>query len=110
MVQWTGHGRPIWVERNTGKQRSKFVLVDIALTIICLPVVRFPLFIVCMIKLLKSMACTHTGVVDAYLKVYNTANLCVVDASILPLQLSAHLSSSLYGVAKKVADLIKADQ
>ncbi|PSS35594.1 hypothetical protein PHLCEN_2v1471, partial [Hermanssonia centrifuga] len=47
------------------------------------------------------------GVVDAQLKVYDTANIRVVDASVLPLQLSAHLSSSLYGVAEKAADLIK---
>ncbi|KAJ7914389.1 hypothetical protein B0H13DRAFT_2232140 [Mycena leptocephala] len=38
------------------------------------------------------------GVVDAQLKVYDTANL------------SAHLSSTLYGVAEKAADLIKAAQ
>jgi choline dehydrogenase len=50
------------------------------------------------------------GVVDARLKVYDTRNLRVVDASILPMQLSAHLSGSLYGVAEKAADLIKEDQ
>ena len=48
------------------------------------------------------------GVVDAQLKVYDTTNLCVVDASVLPLQVSAHLSSTLYGIAEKAADLIKA--
>jgi len=49
------------------------------------------------------------GVVNAHLKVYDTSNVRVVDASIMPLQVSAHLSSTLYGIAEKAADLIKAD-
>ena len=47
------------------------------------------------------------GVVDGRLKVYETKNLRVVDASVLPMQISAHLSSPLYGVAEKAADIIK---
>ncbi|TFL03641.1 hypothetical protein BDV98DRAFT_603041 [Pterulicium gracile] len=50
------------------------------------------------------------GVVNAQLKVYDTTNLRVADASIMPMQISAHLSSTLYGVAEKAADLIKAAQ
>ena len=47
------------------------------------------------------------GVVNARLTVYDTANVRVADASIMPLQISAHLSSTLYGVGEKAADLIK---
>lgn len=47
------------------------------------------------------------GVVDGKLKVYDTKNLRVVDASVLPMQVSAHLSGPLYGIAEKAADIIK---
>ncbi|KZV89787.1 alcohol oxidase [Exidia glandulosa HHB12029] len=49
------------------------------------------------------------GVVDGHLRVYDTKNLRVVDASVIPLQISAHLSSTLFGIAEKAAHLIKAD-
>jgi choline dehydrogenase len=50
------------------------------------------------------------GVVDCRLQVYGLANVRVVDASVLPVQLSAHLSSSLYGIAEKAAVMIRQDQ
>ncbi|ESZ90608.1 glucose oxidase [Sclerotinia borealis F-4128] len=49
------------------------------------------------------------GVVDSKLKVYGTANVRVVDASILPMQVCGHLVSTLYAVAERAADLIKED-
>lgn len=49
------------------------------------------------------------GVVDNRLKVYGMENVRVVDASVLPVQLSAHLSSSLYGIAEKASEMIQQD-
>ncbi|KDQ23219.1 hypothetical protein PLEOSDRAFT_162754 [Pleurotus ostreatus PC15] len=48
------------------------------------------------------------GVVDSTLKVYGTTNLRVVDAGILPLQLGATPMSTVYAIAEKAADMIKA--
>ncbi|WWC87683.1 uncharacterized protein L201_002574 [Kwoniella dendrophila CBS 6074] len=45
------------------------------------------------------------GVVGSDLKVYNTENLRIVDASVLPIQFSAHLSATLYGLAENAADM-----
>ncbi|KAH7313719.1 GMC oxidoreductase [Stachybotrys elegans] len=47
------------------------------------------------------------GVVDADMKVYGTANLRVMDASVLPFQVCGHLVSTLYAVAERLADIIK---
>ena len=48
------------------------------------------------------------GVVDAQLRVYGIKGLSVVDASIFPIIPATHTSSTVYAVAEKAADLIKA--
>lgn len=48
------------------------------------------------------------GVVDTSLKVYGTSNVRVVDASIIPFQVCGHLQSTVYAVAERAADIIKA--
>ncbi len=52
------------------------------------------------------------GVVDTGGAVYGISNgtLRVVDAAALNMQLSAHLSATLYGMAERFAEAIKADQ
>ncbi|KAI0313444.1 GMC oxidoreductase [Amylostereum chailletii] len=47
------------------------------------------------------------GVVDPRLKVYGTANLRVVDLSVLPLHISAPTQTYAYGLAEQAADVIK---
>ncbi|KAJ5645880.1 glucose oxidase precursor [Penicillium lividum] len=49
------------------------------------------------------------GVVDHSGRVYGVLNLRVIDASILPTQVSAHTSALLYGMTERLSDLILAD-
>ncbi|KAJ5924999.1 glucose oxidase [Penicillium verhagenii] len=49
------------------------------------------------------------GVVDHSGRVYGVRNLRVIDASIIPTQISAHTSALLYGMAERLSDLILAD-
>ncbi|SPO38680.1 related to Glucose oxidase [Pseudozyma flocculosa] len=47
------------------------------------------------------------GVVDPNLKVYGTTNLRVIDASIMPLHIAAHIQATIYGIAEYGAQLVQ---
>lgn len=50
------------------------------------------------------------GVVDERLRVYGVRGLRVVDASVMPLQISAHLQATVYAIAEKASEMIKEDR
>ncbi|KAK6334454.1 hypothetical protein TWF730_003669 [Orbilia blumenaviensis] len=51
----------------------------------------------------------NKGVVDEKLRVHGVKKLRVVDASIIPVQISSHLQGTVYAIAEKGADMILED-
>jgi choline dehydrogenase-like flavoprotein len=56
-----------------------------------------------------SMGKSGVGAVDDRLRVWGTKGLRVIDASVIPLQVSGNIQSAVYAVAEKGSDLIKED-
>ncbi|KAJ5151711.1 hypothetical protein N7492_010006 [Penicillium capsulatum] len=51
----------------------------------------------------------EAGVVDERLRVYGVHGLRVIDASIMPLQIGAHLQATVYAIAEKGAAMVRED-
>lgn len=51
----------------------------------------------------------RSGVVDDRLRVFGVRSLRIIDASIIPLQISAHIQATVYAIAEKGAELILED-
>ena len=49
------------------------------------------------------------GVVDSRLRVHGVKGLRVVDASVMPLQISAHLQATVYAIGEKGAQMVRED-
>ncbi|KAI4138522.1 MAG: hypothetical protein LQ341_004631, partial [Variospora aurantia] len=49
------------------------------------------------------------GVVDNRLRVYGVQGLRVCDASVMPLQIAAHLQATVYAIGEKGADMVRED-
>jgi choline dehydrogenase-like flavoprotein len=52
--------------------------------------------------------CGICGIIDSRLIVYGTSNLRVIDTSIMPIIPKGNIQSSVYAIAERAADLIKA--
>jgi choline dehydrogenase-like flavoprotein len=51
----------------------------------------------------------NAGVVNERLEVHGVSGLRVVDASIIPLQVGAHIQATIYAIAEKAAEMIMDD-
>ena len=49
------------------------------------------------------------GVVSPELKVYGVEGLRVADASIMPILISGHIQTGVYGIAERAAEMIISD-
>jgi hypothetical protein len=47
------------------------------------------------------------GVVDTTLRVYGTSNVRVIDASVMPIHVTAHTMAAAYAIAEYGADIVK---